>query len=546
MQQTELIGRLPKDFTENLICSDQNININGIQLITRGQNDFKGDVLYFGDMSLLPVRLKQDQFLCFLGYGKRELPEFYHTCRNCNLVYLHPEADPFECYNLLQGLFLEDQDLTGKIRRIMFALLSNNGLQYLIDEASKTLGNPIFVVDTSYQYIARQTGELPADDSEYARIMRQEMEYNSILESGVNYIKNTQLDETVCKMNEPYCLYNDYLKKKTMISSVRIHGIEVAHVMMVEQNQPFSRNDFDCFQRLAHFVGQEMQKSAFYQTNKGQMYSYFLINLLNDPQPVQRVLQRRLQVLHYALLDKFIVAAIQPKKGIFTGQTFDVVTGQLRGILTGNIYALYDNCLVILFNRKKDASLGEYTEEVLERYATINFLDVGISNEFNDLTEIRQFYQQAVCAVQYGRRFPKQHNGGPLYFYREYAYVEMLDLCGKQANLMKFCHPRLLDLLAHDEESNSDLMNTLFEYLQHSANTRRTANALCIHKNTLLYRIDRIKSILGTDLSSGEDLFMFHLSFRILIYLDMFQPRHLQTEEKSYDKLKEAEKNECG
>lgn len=530
MTTQKLLGRLLDESYEYMICSDPDVTINGIKMLTHDQHDIKSDILYFGSSDLLPKYLAETQFLNFLGYGKSEIPSYYNRCKNCNFIMLKADTDPYLSYNLLQDYFIEEQEQTSKIRRMLSALLSNNGLQYLIDEASLTLGNPIFVIDTSYKYIARHIGNLPSDDSEYAKTMQQEMEFNSILESGIEHIKESRLDEIVGKMDSPYNHFNSYFGRSTMISSVRVHNIEVAHLMMVEQDHSFSQMDYECFLRLSHFVAQEMQKDAFYLKNEGQMFSYFLIDLLNDLQPTKHIIERRLKILHYRLLEKFYVVIIQPYQDGFTGQDIDLLSSQLQSILTKNIYAIYQNSFVILFNRKTEAPLGEYTEETLKRYASINNLKVGISNAFNDLTDINRFYHQAEKAAQLGERFPKAQNFKPLFYYRDYAYVEMLEICRAKTNLMNFCHPCLTALLNYDKESNSDLMGTLFEYLEHSANTQRTAKALFIHKNTLLYRLDRIKTILNNDLSSGEDLFMFHLSFRVLIYLGVFIPKPVVTE----------------
>ena len=68
-------------------------------------------------------------------------------------------------------------------------------------------------------------------------------------------------------------------------------------------------------------------------------------------------------------------------------------------------------------------------------------------------------------------------------------------------------------------------MDTLVNYLQNACNTQRSARMLSLHKNTLLYRLGRIREILGCDLSSGEDQFMLQLSYRVLFYLDLFKSR---------------------
>lgn len=524
MELNNLLHRLPESAACFLTCADPSASVYTLRLLTEGQTQFQSDILYYGAASRLPRQLPRSVFLNCVVYGEMEQPPNLGD-NNSNIAVLAEGQDPFACYNALQSFFIEDQEVTDLVRRMLTAHFSNNGLQYLIDEASNSLNNPIFVIDSSYQYIARHIDSLPEDDSEYTRIMRQEMEYNSILENGVAYIQEHKIDETLGLTDRPYCHYNEYIKKKTMLGAVRIHSIHVAHVMMVEQNHPFTKVDEECFARLVLFVGQEMQKIPLYQKNKGQMYSYFLINLLTDKQPSQMVIYRRLQILHFHLLETFYVVVLQPKSGSFTGQTLDPITDQLHGVLTSNIYALYDGQLVILFNRKRAEPLGEYTEGVLRVNATLNHLSVGISNAFGDLTDIRRFYTQAESAIRYGERFSQVIEDRYLFYYWECSYLEMLDICSHEINLMNYCQPSLLDLMEYDKKSNSELMETFFAYLQNSGNTMRTAKLLCMHKNTLLYRIDRIKTILNNDLASGEDMFMYHLSFRTLIFLGIYTPK---------------------
>ena len=155
----------------------------------------------------------------------------------------------------------------------------------------------------------------------------------------------------------------------------------------------------------------------------------------------------------------------------------------------------------------------------------MNDLSVGVSNAFEDLTHIQSHYEQARAAISAGRLVSVFLEDGQVYHYCDYAYVQMLDLTNKQYNLLNFVHPSLMRLARYDREHGTELMDTLFIYLQNACNTQRSARMLSLHKNTLLYRLGRIREILGCDLSSGEDQFMLQLSYRVLFYLDLFKSR---------------------
>ncbi len=59
----------------------------------------------------------------------------------------------------------------------------------------------------------------------------------------------------------------------------------------------------------------------------------------------------------------------------------------------------------------------------------------------------------------------------------------------------------LKELHEVDQEGSSKLLETLREYLIQNGNTLQTAKNLFIHRNTLQYRMDRIKSIINIDVN---------------------------------------------
>ena len=70
------------------------------------------------------------------------------------------------------------------------------------------------------------------------------------------------------------------------------------------------------------------------------------------------------------------------------------------------------------------------------------------------------------------------------------------------------CHERLLFLQEHDDSSGSDYMRTLRCYLDNHCNVVQTARELFIHRSTLLYRLEKIKEILESDLSSPDEILL--------------------------------------
>ncbi len=69
-------------------------------------------------------------------------------------------------------------------------------------------------------------------------------------------------------------------------------------------------------------------------------------------------------------------------------------------------------------------------------------------------------------------------------------------------------------LLDYDERKGSALVTTLSRYLECGKSYAATADALSLHRNTLKYRLGRIREISGHDLSNPDTLFNLQLAAR--------------------------------
>jgi len=66
---------------------------------------------------------------------------------------------------------------------------------------------------------------------------------------------------------------------------------------------------------------------------------------------------------------------------------------------------------------------------------------------------------------------------------------------------------------------DQELMNTAIEFLRNNLNVTDTANRLHVHRNTLIYRLGKIKSITGYDIKNFIEATNFYLLYlkKILI-----------------------------
>ena len=73
----------------------------------------------------------------------------------------------------------------------------------------------------------------------------------------------------------------------------------------------------------------------------------------------------------------------------------------------------------------------------------------------------------------------------------------------QSANLRAFIHPMLRRLQEYDQAHSTALLHTLCVYLLQEQNLHATARQLFIHRNPLVYRLQRIRTLLQLDLDDA-------------------------------------------
>lgn len=133
----------------------------------------------------------------------------------------------------------------------------------------------------------------------------------------------------------------------------------------------------------------------------------------------------------------------------------------------------------------------------------------GIGVPVSDLVAWRASFRQAGQALEMSRRLEAKK---PLYF-PDLSVYRLLFQIEHNPELIIFQEEMLGSLLA--QENSLELLRTLESYFAHNGNISQTAEALFIHRNTLIYRLERISTILNLDLEKPETRLALQLALHI-------------------------------
>lgn len=136
------------------------------------------------------------------------------------------------------------------------------------------------------------------------------------------------------------------------------------------------------------------------------------------------------------------------------------------------------------------------------------------SGELTDsLLTLHRSYEQAVFALKAARQQLRQLRFNDLGLFKLFFAVP------DPALLAALADDSLSRLEAHDARSQSSLTATLRLYLEHDGSIQAVADASFSHRNTINYRMKKIRQLLNMDLTTMEEKFNLALAFKIKDYL---------------------------
>jgi hypothetical protein len=137
------------------------------------------------------------------------------------------------------------------------------------------------------------------------------------------------------------------------------------------------------------------------------------------------------------------------------------------------------------------------------------------SGELTDsLFTLHRSYEQAGFALKAARQQQRRQLS-----FNDLGLFKLFFAVPDPAILAALADDSLSQLEAHDARSQSSLTATLRLYLEHDGSIQAVADASFTHRNTINYRMKKIRQLLNMDLITMEEKFNLRLAFLIKDYL---------------------------
>ncbi len=370
-------------------------------------------------------------------------------------------------------------------QRLMDLLLSGAELRTLIDVAEDILGNPLAFIDRN-QNEPLLSKSYPQDDIEDKIYRRRNI-------SSAEYEKDTGYVMALSLTGRPHIIAWPNIRRRRMICGSLVGGRHLGGIRLPDVGRPLEDLDPDAVTETAQILGMAMVLNGWpadTEINDGQELLFSILNQrINPPFLANRML--------YLLF---------PEGSTYCMLWFiaDSAEGLLPDLQT-YCYALAENGFAAL----TDYQALLKNRETLDREIRSRGRLVSCSDSFPSVQEIYENFRLAQSVFQYALAAGQTEG---LALFNDYRLHHMLASVSRLPDASRYLHNGIRALRDYDREKGTEYLATLRTYLDCNQNIGRTAQRLCVHKNTVFYRLGRLKSDFGLDIQDTKTLVSLYCS----------------------------------
>ncbi|MDR2355612.1 MAG: helix-turn-helix domain-containing protein [Clostridiales Family XIII bacterium] len=514
-----LLDALKNHNFESYTASDANPSFTKCLPIPDAVSEFNANCIYVGSLTkaLSMLRDRENVYCICLRDRIRDDSETAERL-SCFVVVNEPITHA-DLLTLVQGRFFEISEWVYGMQR---ALIQGCSIQDLTDLCEQVIDNHIGISDSALMLMA-YSRNIPCDDP----ISQALVEYGYHTDETIKRFKKYDVFKVWERATGIYvdadCTAAKYV---TLHKIFKFGNVYFAHVVMSCNRNPLTPGMIDLFKIFTDALAVLVERTWEAKSAKSHLYDTFLKDLIEGSITNREIIKERSEYVGI------------PASGLF--RIFLIIPGD-TSIPNGKILTEFSNEFpefkfmsyrqnIVALNHFYTADTDEQMKGVRERLEAFllrNEAHCGVSLPFRTLETSSVAYKQASMALKYTRRLPGRALLSPnapekrtVFFAEEYIYC-ILGEHVKDGTLWSHgeYYEKLKKLHAYDRRHNSNNLSNLqilYAYFKNDRNASKTGAALNMHKNNIIYHINRIEEMLNLRFKDPEVCFMTQLAFHLL------------------------------
>lgn len=511
MKFSQIMEEITKTYSISPLYLSDILDIYDVALLVPSLSCPGKSTLYFGYENQLG-KLKVLPSQCIIASDSpdisQNLEKFFPSDKEHNLALVDSD-DLFAVFNLVKAL-IDTNRSQGLYRELIAIADKTRSLDAVLDTAALRLGNALIFSDTNFKIIS-SSSSMPVADPVWAENIRQGYcSYDFI--SAVKKLEPVRNSSRIAASIEVSCPESLYRKLSCRVFQ---DNVPVGFVLMVEGETPFMPSHREMLTTVSLALSYTIIHHAPGLFNGPSPYQLLLYDMLIGT-PTEELLPR---LKNMAFPDCMFTAYLHPTRYLGNRHLEEHTSEMLKLQFPDTHITFHKNGIVALIPLKDAREISPKQLACLNDFARREHVCIGISNAFSNMEHFVVSFNQAYLARELGEKYDPHR---PVYCYRDYQLFALFAETKEPDKLGRFCHPALALLRQYDYQNNTQLYHTLCVYLDTGCSIKLTSEALYIHRNSMVYRLNRIIEVCQIDLDDVNTCLLLQVSYLIDKYNNMY------------------------
>lgn len=489
-------------------------------LVDRCPETLSGDILYIAESDLLSDRLPVtgDGIPSVLCSGR---PPKTWLSANIEIVYTEQTGIAALLMNQTVRICARYNQWEQKMQWI---LDEKRPLRELAEVTSELLGNknPIWAIGASFRY---NFSYVPEQDPLTPQIRKLIDEHPPQTGDAMTPEEIEELltdPEYQNTMNEADPIIYSGLNEgyRTLTYNLFVNDVLLARIGFQEISSLLTERDYAVILVLGQYVKKALITSGTNAFDRPLEMDQTLRALAANIPVTREKVEEIMKHCRWQENDRFICLSVKLRGRVNSPQSLTDTCLLLASLLGNDCYTIFEDRIIYVFDLSRPEITRRRLLETLLPILRDNLLEAGVSTTFNNFQHLHYFNRQAETARATGNLKDPTYW---YFYYEDYQTEDLLDRYLKDTVPETLIPDGLKALLAYDRKKGTNYAPLLRIYLESERNIARTIRRAYIHRNTFLYRIDRIEKILELDLEDPQNRLILELAFRVIErYKDRF------------------------
>lgn len=420
------------------------------------------------------------------------------------------------------GIFVERRDRIGEVlnaildifRRfqswnalVQEGMLAGKEIQEIFNLSAMVTPDTVYLTDSSMKMYVHSSPTLLEDIS---AIWRYQATYGYMPIHIINQLMENGELERINSHKKAFTLDTKTFNNPYTCKNIFSGRVLKAHIFIVSLYSRPSQTHKEIAERLGVILTPYICNNPLFSSRAGHIFENFFLDLLKRRVQDQLLIQQQISIFGWNIHDTYLILAIHGQ-----GQSQD----RLQFLIDYFCGWAYDcqafehtGHVICIFHVLSDENRKHFLEEVESFLKKLN-LKGACSKNFENICNMDLYYTQASNILQFcGRNHPDRH----LLLQEDVGLYGILEASLEHHDALELCHPDVLALYECDQRTGTAYTETLLQYLLNDRNAVKAARELYIHRNTMNYRLEKLRELLRFDEEDSESRLFLLLSVLLL------------------------------